>query len=78
MSSRKHPVLLPIIGLLLVATMLAGCGRRGAPEVPTIGDPAHREIYDEVPFGPGAVDSGMDPDREAAPDRPFILDSLLD
>ncbi|MBH0236413.1 lipoprotein [Methylobrevis albus] len=60
---------------MVVATALAGCGRRGSLEPPGTPEPA------AAPGGLGAVPLGApEPRRPAptpAPDRPFLLDWLL-
>ena len=67
-----------VIGGLIAALGLAGCGRRSALDLPP-----SAAVSDPVPGGDPRQVSGVGPDGKAAapatgPKRPTILDWLLD
>ena len=72
-STSSHFLRLAVIGFVaLGATSLAGCGRKGDPELPTTTKTqASRPVG--IPVGPIAPS----PERPKAERKPFLLDPLL-
>lgn len=52
--------------VLCLAVLVAGCGRRGSPNLPE-----SAELVPRAPIDP------TEPEGATAPDRPFVLDKLL-
>jgi predicted small lipoprotein YifL len=65
-----------ILTLIVAATLMSGCGRRGPLEAP--GAAAEPQPTFGLPIVSGNdVPSEPAADRNAGPDKPFILDPLL-
>ena len=81
-SFERFPVRLPdrlpltatVAAVLVVGLVVAGCGRRGAPEPPAGAVAAAPDVLDE-----DDPVTGRSPlDEDSGPQRRFILDPLLD
>ena len=66
LSKTKRSIIIPMTIALTASVFLTGCGRKGAIDPPST--PA--ALRDKRP-----VDGAEQ--KQAAPDRPFILDKLL-
>lgn len=74
MSSRKSPLRIAALVACLATLTLAGCGRRGALEMPVDqAKPAAKPASDQGMLGEGATPQS----KPEAPKHPLILDNLL-